>query len=223
MGLLFDDISIEESEEYSNYKNLLATDSQYFVMSDDFPSDEELGFDINDAEDGFILSYGESKEVVPVGTFILVGYVDINNNPVDYDFAQEYGGICVFREIEQDKDGNIIVKQNGGRVVMSFKAYQAASVNTKYNNSVLNRVTSDEWLDFKTIDDTVLDLQSLIADNDMDLYTVMLRGSTLEDARANYDLPNNREAGLNYTFYPFTIAPKRINVYYEPKDTTLRR
>ncbi len=223
MGMIFDDVSIDESEEYFNYKDSHSTDGEYFVMQDYFPSDEKLGFDMNEAEDGFILSYGESKEVVPVGTFILVGYVDIENNPVDYDFAQEYGGLCVFKEIEKDKDGNIRVKQNGGRIVMSFSAYQAASVNTNHNNGVLNRVTSDEWLGFKSIDDTVMDLQSLISDSDLDLYTLMLRGSTLEEARANYDLPNNREAGLNYTFYPFTIAPKRVNVYYDPEDMTLRR
>ena len=223
MGMIFDDVSFEETDEYLNYNALLDANGEYFNMSDNFPSDEELGFDLNEVDDGFILSYGESKEVIPIGTYILIGYVDIKNNPVDYEFAQEYGGFCVFKKIEKDEKGNIRVKQDGGKIVMPLSAYQAASVNTKYNNSILNTITSDDWLDYKSIDRTVTDLQELILESDTNFDTILLRGSTLEDVHANYDLPSGLEAGLNYTFYPFTIAPKRIIAYYDSEDRTLKK
>ena len=216
---IFDDISQEETAEYDYYKELYDIDPSLFDPTLLFPSDEEFGFDIKKASKGFILSYGNSKGLVPAGVFILIGYCDQMERPVDEEFVRNNGGTVVFKQIEINEREEPIIKENGSRIIMPYIAYQIASQYVDHNNEVLDSVSSNEWMTFSDINlisDTIGDIiaESNPTDDVKDIY---LRGSSLENSRSSHTLLNGKEMGTNYSFYPFELAPKRIMVAFEPR------
>ncbi len=155
---------------------------------------------------GFILSYGESDGLMPVGTFVVSGFEDANGKGITEEKAM-IDGYIVFRKIELNDDYGYHFVINGPKVVIPYMEFLEEYKKVESNNEQLFSMTysdlrpeSIEWL-------TQLlgeKLSSIPEDEEIEeIEGLGLQGASLSEVGAEYTNANGVEMGTNYRIFPF--------------------
>ena len=197
MPRIFEDINIDELEEYRNYDDLAAF----------FENNDEVLDVNNNVTRGFLLSYGQNAGVIPVGTFILVGYEDSEGLKTDELDAILKEGYVVFKQIEK-KDNLIVIPKDAKRITIPYKTYALAFKTASHNNKEFGYLSGDQSITPAVVEDVrEFYSDSLAAKRpDADMKTLDLYGSRLADAHVEYTTADGKELGSNYTIYPFELV-----------------
>ena len=199
MGMIFEDISIEETQDFMNYESTEG-------YQDDLKGLQHLDIE-NSITKGFLLSYGQNAGIIPVGTFVLAGYEDKEGTIVDELDAILNEGYVVFKQIEV-LDNHVVFKPNGGTVSMPYKTYTYMLNVVAHNNREFGLLSKDQGI----TPDAVEDISQAYAEELLernggsDVKQLDLYGSRLEEAHALYTSADNKEMGSNYTMYPFELV-----------------
>ena len=205
MPSIFDNIN---SDELSNYYNELNTiDPKELYGESNVVEDYKLMKKMGDSSPkGVLLSYGDTKGLMTVGVFMVTGYINSRNEPITEISAFE-NGFVVLEELEFNKDGKAIFKENGGKIVMPYKSFLIACHNIKHNNEELSHLSTEDGISPETVKMVDETIEEILAEKepDSEITEIYLRGTSLDEAHAHYTGADGIEMGSNYTMFPFEV------------------
>ena len=152
---------------------------------------------------GFILSYGESDGLMPVGTFVVSGFEDAKGNSITEEKAM-IDGYIVFRKIELNDDYGYHFVINGPKVVIPYMEFLEEYKKIESNNKQLTysdlRPETIEWIT-RLLGDK---LSRIPEDEEIEeIEGLGLQGTSLSEVGAEYTNANGVEMGTNYRIFPF--------------------
>ncbi|MBR6113219.1 MAG: hypothetical protein IKP79_01765 [Bacilli bacterium] len=223
MPRIFESINVDETSNYNDYEAM-----QEFYNS----SESKPNVDIdNNITKGFLLSYGVNSGVVPVGTFVLVGYEDKNGVPIGESDALFLDAFVVFKQVEIEDDKTRI-KPDGGTILIPYRNYSYAFKIVGHNNKQFGYFSGDQGV----TPDSIEGISEVFGDTlaykrpNADIKSLDLYGSRLDDINAVYTSYDGKDMGANYTIFPFELVLGmymdsdivKDNFIYEDSNGTLK-
>ena len=171
-------------------------------------SDKAFGGDVGNR--GVLLSYGEGKDYVPVGTFVLSGFVKPNGEFVDVFEAEAANGCAMLEEVTFDKNDRdrLIPKKPGNKIILPASEYRSLFFDSTHNNDVIKDVLSNGGPTPENAE-TISEAAAQFLADIPEVKTITkpsFKGITLEEAEAILLGEDNKERGTNYRMYPFDPA-----------------
>ena len=218
MGAIFDDISVEETEEYKKYTSSIAlnnaenTEEYQEIMRDlGLASTGLYGF-------GVILSYGERSGMVPNGTFVVSGFENKDGKPIE-NADEIVNGFVVLKQVETDDDESILsetfaFKENPDKILVPFRKFREMCRDIDENDAFLEIINvRDEALTIPFVTDLMEGAEEELAElpegSTIDSYLASLYGTSISDLGAIYTNSQGVERGTNYMLYPFRSSNLR--------------
>ncbi len=163
---------------------------------------------------GFVLSYGESKRLIPVGTFKLNKIFEAKYAPYTYGATSIRDIIVELKKYNNDDSD----KEEDERIYMSFNEFlKLANSSMARKNKSTFKFLFGKYMNEENLSDAIKVTKAALAViKDYDLEVGQIK--TLEDLQACY-ISNGELLGTNYSIVPFYYN-KSIDskVKYADKD-----
>ena len=170
--------------------------------------DKVFGGDVGSR--GILLSYGEGKDYVPVGTFVLSGFVKPNGDFVDVFEAEEENGYAILEEVafEENNYDRLIPKRPGNKVILPVEEYRELFFDATHNNDSIKTAIGFGKPTPDNAERINIAASRYLSDQPegTSVTKINFEGLTLDQANAILFGADNKERGTNYRMYPFDPA-----------------
>ena len=156
------------------------------------------------SDQGVILSYGESKGIVPMGTYVLYEFVNENGKRILAEEAIMKNGYAVLIEIEINHL-EVSFKENSDYLIIPIYSYLDLMDKAPLNIDSFTKITNDDevtTLGVKMVNDA---MEGFLKDNQntQELNILDFTGVSMKEANAGFICEGEYNKGTNYTLIPF--------------------